>query len=101
MDKNIDLARECGALFPVSVDLVIFTPDQLDAFAERIRAEAPADRHALQAARQPLTEAAISHCINRSTGRSSLARIVEQQCALAWGVQLAPQGAASQRDHNK
>lgn len=49
MSKNLDLARECGAQTHWDVALrndpeladddIVFTPDQLDAFAERIRAD--------------------------------------------------------------
>lgn len=46
--------------------------------------------------RQLLTDAAISHCINQVAGDSvpirTLARCVERQCALAWGVVI--KGAA-------
>lgn len=53
------------------------------------------DAQAAQAPRQPLSVPAISHCINQGLGESgreqlrALARRVERQCALAWGVTLA------------
>jgi len=62
---------------------------------ERIEAK-DAEIARLTAERVPLSEPAISHCINQSGGALAsdrlrvLARNVERQCALAWGVQLRP-----------
>ena len=67
--------------------------------AATIATMAPAYRAMITAAPQPsatevvnlpLSESAISHCINASGGElRALARIVERQCALAWGVEIA------------
>ena len=95
MKTNLEIAREYGAtILPnayTRVNRVLFEDDQLGAYTEQIRAsapEAPADKPECR----PLTEPAISHCINQSAGHqdrlSVLARCVEQQCATAWGVHL-------------
>lgn len=80
--SNLDLARECGAAFPETVQgrpgmTSVFTTIQLDAFAERIRADERAAQPSPAAVeRKPLTNAQIFEAI-KAVG------LVKNQAAIA------------------